>query len=145
MGDGHEVTGVGAGTGPGVRIDDENRANLACYFIASVLRRNIGNRTPGEVAGLFERGVRVVASRMSAYIYWENDVLIVSPTARGTPGISVEGDLTVLLAVLRGRGFLVPFLKGDLRVGGNLLRALRLLGFLRGRRARTWTGGARHA
>lgn len=144
MGETNGVTQAKRGEGLVVRIEDEQGANLLCYFLASVLTRSIREKTGQKVPGLFDKGVRVLAGGMTAYIYREPQGLLVSRAGRGKPGLSVEGDLGVLLGVLLGKGVVMPFLRGDLRVGGNILGALRLLGFLKGTGSRPSAGESRH-
>lgn len=114
-----------------VSIEHEERANLACYFLRSILERSLGGKSAEALPRVFERGVRVGAGGMTAWIYRDEGGLTVSPREKGKPGVSVEGDLRTLIRVLLGAGVVVPFLKGDVRMGGSPTGALRVLSFLR--------------
>ncbi|MFQ6103008.1 MAG: hypothetical protein ACE5OP_01805 [Candidatus Glassbacteria bacterium] len=114
-----------------VRIIDEERANLACYFMRSILRRNAVGKSKAELARFFERGVGVRAGGMTAYVYATADGIVVTPTQREKPGITIEGDLNTLLGILLGGGAIRPFLRGEVRIGGNPLTALKILHRLR--------------
>lgn len=132
MAEEHGVTGVRQEPLPRVRVDEERGANLLCYFLASVLARSMRRNAAGEIPDYFTKGVKVTAGGMTAYISRMPDGLLVSRSGGESSGISVEGDLGILLSILTGKGAVLPFLRGDLRVGGNLLTALKLLGFLKG-------------
>lgn|GEM_PF-3085919 len=114
-----------------VRVVEEERANLVCYFLASVLRRNVESRSPVQLAGNIESGLKVVAGGMTAFVYGVRDVIEVSPIERGATAVGVEGELGVLLGVLLGGGVVIPVLKGDIKVKGSPLRALRVLKLFR--------------
>ncbi len=129
-----QESGLGAGKSPAeqdVWIEDEEKANLTCYFLRSLLKKNSGGKTGAHLSSCFERGVGVKAGGMEAFIYRSGDGICVSPICKEKPGITVEGDLNSLLRVLLGGGVVLPYLKGEIRVGGNLIGALRMLGLLR--------------
>jgi hypothetical protein len=114
-----------------VSLENEARANLACYFLRSILERSSAGKTADDLPRVFERGVRISAAGMTAWISGDEKGLTVSPRQKGKPAVSVEGDLRVLIRILLGAGVVVPFLKGDVRLGGNPLAALKVLSFLR--------------
>jgi hypothetical protein len=118
------------GTRP-VRIIEEEKANLACYFLRSLLSRSLEKKAGEHLLSCFERGVKVMAGEMTSYIYSGVDGIEVSPIEHAKPGITVEGELNDLLKVLLGGGVIMPYLKGEIRVGGNLVGALRMLSLLR--------------
>jgi len=124
-----------------VRILNEERANLVCYFLRSILRRSAaggaGGGAAGKLAGSFECGVKVVAGGMTAYVYGTQSGIEISPVERGVTGVGVEGELGDLLRVMIGGGAVVPYLRGDIRVKGSPLRALRVLRSLRTPEKRT--------
>ena len=43
-----------------------------------------------------------------------------------SPRAKIRGTLHAFLGMVRGKGFLLPFLRGDLKASGNLLLLLRL-------------------
>jgi hypothetical protein len=105
-----------------VRIDDPPSMNVLGLFLASSLRRNLGDR-----ACPLRGAMTVDAEGMRATVRFEADGATVT-RAEGPADVTVSGPLPLLVRALVRRRLLALL---RLKVRGRRLFALRAMGYLK--------------
>lgn len=114
-----------------VQLDEPATMNLLGLFLRDLLDRNL-DRPEGAARARRLRGHLVFqAGRMAVTLHLEGDRLLLERGAMARPTAEVNGDLATFLGISLGRHPLGAFLRGQLRVRGNIGLLLRTLPLLR--------------
>jgi hypothetical protein len=113
-----------------LQVEDPAKMNLFGLFVRDVVNRNLA-RPEGAARARGLRGCLVLwAGRMAVTLHLEGERLRLERGAAAQPTVEVRGDLATYLALSLGRSPLPAFLRGQVRVRGNVLLLLRTLPLL---------------
>ncbi len=113
-----------------IKIEHPENMSLLGLILASMLKKNLEIQEISLVANKLSSSINIRAGRMKANLsFIDGDVLI----RRGfsdKADASVSGTLNAFVDIALRRNLLKRFLKGDVKIGGNILKLLPLLKLL---------------
>lgn len=109
-----------------VKLNDPSRAHLMGFFVRSLLERRLKDPQVARHAAAIQGTFSLEGSGMKAVLaFAPTGVEITCGDAPADAG--VQGELSTLLGVCLGKGYILPLLTGRLRLRGNPIRLLPLL------------------
>ena len=113
-----------------IHLDDPARMNLLGLFVRDIATRNLARPKVAARARNWRGRLVFQAGPMAVTLHLEGERICLERGAVASPTAAVQGDLATFLALGLGRSPIIAFLRGQVRVRGNiwlLLRALSLL------------------
>ena len=114
-----------------VVLTDPSKANLVDYFIQEILQTNLQKPQKRRIAEKIKGSYLFQASGMTSIVNFNGESVEIGPSATGKIGAKVRGDLNTLLEIVLGANYILLYLKGKIRINGNLVKLLKLLKLLR--------------
>ena len=114
---------------------DEDRTNLLGLIIGDVIQRSLADPEQRKRCGNLKGDVELHAGKMAVNLSFRGDEVVVSRNrlTKGKPKARVTGDLHSFSQVALGRKLFGPYLKGRVKVAGNVYFLLKMLPLLRAR------------
>ncbi|RMD92998.1 MAG: hypothetical protein D6813_04850 [Calditrichaeota bacterium] len=114
-----------------VVLTDPSRANLVDYFIREILQTNLQNPQKHRIAEKIKGIYLFQASGMTSMVNFNGEIIEIGRQSNGKIRAKVRGELNTLLEIILGANYIWLFLKGKIRINGNLIKLLNLLKLLR--------------
>ena len=125
----------GGASGSLVTLERPERMCLIGLLLRGVLESNIATEKGGARARKIAGEIEVNAGGMTITLCFADGRLTIRQGKSEKPRARVSGSLPALLAVSRGGGVVAPFLRRQIRIGGNPFLMLKMLPLMRAPRA----------
>ncbi len=113
-----------------IKIEHPENMNLLGLILASILKKNLERENISRIVSKLSSSINIRAGRMEANLtFIDGDVLIRRGFSEKADGY-VSGTLNAFVDMGLRRNLLKRFLKGDVKIGGNILKLLPLLKLL---------------
>ncbi|MBI3271316.1 MAG: hypothetical protein HYZ53_20135 [Planctomycetes bacterium] len=115
----------------GVKCVSPERSSLVSFFLESLLGRKLATPQGARAFAGLDRVFLLDAGGVKTTLRCKGGTIEIHPGEAGAWDAGISADLATLLAVGLGGDYLWPVLSGRLRLRGNPLLLLPLLGLLR--------------
>ena len=105
--------------------------NLIGFFLHDLLKNNLKKGSCEETARQMNGAFLFEASGMQVTFVFQNESIEIHPGIAAKINAKIIGEMNDLLDVALGEGYLKLLLIGRIKIGGNILKLLKLLKVLR--------------
>lgn len=113
-----------------LKIEHPENMNLLGLILANMLKKNLQNQDVSRLVEKLSSSINIKAGRMKANLGFKNGEVLISSGFLSNSDASVSGTLDAFIDLGLRRNLLNRFLRGDVKVGGNILKLLPLLKLL---------------
>lgn len=116
---------------PNVRFRKLGEMNLLGYILYGIIERNLQTERGRRAFKKTKGTIGLAASGMRVTLDFQGEQLQLEVGQAGPVDARVEGTIDTLMRISLGGNFVVPVLRGRLRVGGKIWRLLSLIQLLK--------------
>lgn len=113
-----------------LKIDNPENMNLLGLILANMIKKNLENQDVSHLIRRLSSSINIKAGRMKTNLSFKNGIVLISRGFSDNAHASVSGTLDAFIDLGLRRNLLNRFLKGDVKIGGNILKLLPLLKIL---------------
>lgn len=113
-----------------LKIDNPENMSLLGLILANMLKKNLQNQDVSRLVEKLSSSINIKAGRMKANLSFKNGEVLIIRGFLSNADASVSGTLDAFIDLGLRRNLLNRFLRGNVKIGGNILKLLPLLRLL---------------
>lgn len=111
-------------------IENPEEMNLLGLILANIIGKNLKKTSVKDLLSNTKSTIDIQAGKMGACIMINNGLLTIRRGLSGKADAWVKGGMSAFIDLGMRRRMLQRFLKGDVKIGGNIFKLLPLLRLL---------------
>jgi len=113
-----------------IKIEQAESVNLLGLILKNIIQKNLQKPRIAQMVNGLSSSINIKAGRMKANIRFKDGDIIISSGFSERADASVKGTMSAFIDMGLRRNIIKRFLKGDVKIGGNVLKLLPLLRLL---------------